>query len=181
MKIKIISAIIVGTLASVSLFAHSKAIKPDYIDMLLKPYFEVQTGLSRDNLINTQKSAKKFKEMLGHGPSFEDAPSLSDLDLEIGNIIDAENIEVARKAFHMLSLDLEEMIEHVGTTNRQNIFVMHCPMAFGGNGANWLQESKKLANPYFGSKMYSCGSVQTQLGEDKVEKLHNSHSHKHKF
>lgn len=33
----------------------------------------------------------------------------------------------------------------------------HCPMAFGGKGGYWFQDSAELENPYFGAAMLQCG------------------------
>ncbi|MDD4817982.1 MAG: efflux RND transporter periplasmic adaptor subunit [Victivallaceae bacterium] len=33
----------------------------------------------------------------------------------------------------------------------------HCPMALGGKGGYWFQDSAKLENPYFGAAMLQCG------------------------
>ena len=182
MNSKIITLIAVASFVSGSLFAHSKAIKPEYVDMLLKPYFELQASLSKDDLDASKNSANKFKAMLGHGPSAEDAPSMEDLGTEAKKITDASDLATARAAFHVISKDIGKMVEHVGTTGKQDVYKMSCPMAFQGKGGEWLQDSNSLANPYYGASMYSCGSVQAQLAESNSEKAHDSHgtkNHKH--
>ncbi|MEZ6317630.1 MAG: hypothetical protein R3B49_02580 [Phycisphaerales bacterium] len=35
----------------------------------------------------------------------------------------------------------------------------HCPMAFDFKGADWVQRTDTIANPYFGSQMLRCGDV----------------------
>ena len=187
MKTEIIAVIIATTLGTTSIFAHSRAIKPEYVDKLLQPYFGLQKSLADDNLADAKKSGTSFKEMLGHGPSFEDAPSLLDFQDQIDHIINATELSTARTAFHTLSNDLAEMIEHVGTSGVQNVYQMSCPMAFEGKGGAWMQSSKDLANPYYGAMMYSCGAVQSQLAksklsetpghEDHAEKGHSEHKH----
>ncbi len=181
MKIRIISAIIGMALISGPLWGHSKAIKPGHVDMFLQPYFKMQESLSKDDLSGAKKHSAMFKEMLGHGPSFDDAPSLSDLSDAAENISYASGLNEARNAFHVISKDMSKMVEHVGTSGKHGVFVMSCPMAFKGKGGEWLQHSKQTANPYFGASMYGCGSVKTALVENSSkmsEKAHNSHSHK---
>lgn len=39
------------------------------------------------------------------------------------------------------------------------VYYQHCPMANGGKGANWLSRQSTIRNPYFGSKMLTCGST----------------------
>jgi hypothetical protein len=36
-------------------------------------------------------------------------------------------------------------------------------MANNNKGALWLSEVKEIKNPYFGSKMLTCGSVKKQI------------------
>jgi hypothetical protein len=163
MKSKIITIIIASAITTTSLFAHSKAIKPEFVDMLLKPYFELQASLAKDDLEASKQHSNVFKTMLGHGPTFEEAPSLLDLQDEATALANAPDISAARTAFLTLSDDLTEMIEHVGTTKTQNIYKMSCPMAFKGKGGAWLQNNEKLVNPYFGSMMLHCGTIDSQM------------------
>lgn len=44
-----------------------------------------------------------------------------------------------------------------------NLFAIFCPMAFDGKGAYWISDSKTVQNPYFGSKMPTCGEVSEEL------------------
>lgn len=44
-----------------------------------------------------------------------------------------------------------------------NLFAIFCPMAFDGKGAYWISDSKTVQNPYFGSKMPTCGEVKEEL------------------
>lgn len=176
---KIIVAIIAAFVA-VSAFAHSQAIKPEYVDMLLSPYFELQTALSKDDLDTAKSSAASFKMMLGHGPSHEEAPSLADLSDEAAKIEAADDIKSAREAFHAISGDLASMVEHVGTSGKSDVVKMHCPMAFNNKGADWLQNSEDLANPYYGAMMLKCGSVKDTLASAKGSNGHMDHRNKSK-
>ena len=44
-----------------------------------------------------------------------------------------------------------------------NLFAIFCPMAFDSTGAYWISDSKTIQNPYFGSKMPTCGEVKEEL------------------
>ena len=109
--------------------------------------------------------------MIGHGPSFEDARSLEGLSAESNTISSAQDLATARAAFQTLSKDFATMVEHVGTTGAQNVYQLSCPMAFDGKGGEWLQNNKSVANPYFGSMMFSCGAVKQEIGQVKTEKI----------
>ena len=43
------------------------------------------------------------------------------------------------------------------------LFVVHCPMAFDNAGADWVQQTEAVANPYYATSMKACGSVQRQI------------------
>ena len=177
--------------SAVSLFAHSKAIKPAYVDMLLTPYFGLQEALAGDDLEKAKASAATFKEMLGHGPSHDEAPSLVVLNEEATKIASASDIKVARTSFHVISKSLVEMVEHVGTSGKSDVVKMYCPMAFNNKGGAWLQSSSELTNPYYGSMMYKCGSVQETLaaaigghgdhdhGKEEMKNAHDHSGHNH--
>ena len=36
-------------------------------------------------------------------------------------------------------------------------------MAQNGKGARWVQTESKVANPYYGSEMLECGSIEKEL------------------
>jgi Cu(I)/Ag(I) efflux system membrane fusion protein len=40
---------------------------------------------------------------------------------------------------------------------------VRCPMAFEGRGGRWLQRAEKVANPYYGSQMMACGTVESAI------------------
>lgn len=167
MKTQIVTMILATFAVAASAFAHSKAIEPAYVDMLLDPYFEMQASFASDDLEGVKSNSKKFKMMLGHGPSFEEAPSLADLSDESVKIINSKDIKTARVAFHVISKDIAKMVEHVGTSGKSDVIKMSCPMAFDNKGGTWLQNDSDLRNPYFGAMMLKCGSIDERLATGK--------------
>ena len=103
--------------------------------------------------------------------------------LPFPKIITARDLNEARTAFVEVSAELITVIDHVGTTGGTTLFTAHCPMAFGGKGADWVQGDKKVMNPYFGGKMPHCGSINDQVAgkmSDKVDaKLPPGGQHAH--
>jgi Cu(I)/Ag(I) efflux system membrane fusion protein len=55
------------------------------------------------------------------------------------------------------------------------ILQMHCPMAKGNQGADWLQSGEPLRNPYFGAAMPGCGEVKGNLAV--TSNGHAGHGH----
>ena len=46
-----------------------------------------------------------------------------------------------------------------GPGERPAVHTVHCPMAFGDRGADWLSAERAVENPYFGARMFGCGEV----------------------
>lgn len=73
----------------------------------------------------------------------------------------ASNIVHQREHFDMLSKDMYDLVKTFGAG--QVLYQDHCPMYNDGKGATWLSENKEISNPYLGSKMPTCGTVQEEL------------------
>jgi copper chaperone CopZ len=82
---------------------------------------------------------------------------LSDLKKEAQSISMTINIENQRTQFNSLS---ENMYKVMKVSKEETpVFYQYCPMANDGKGANWLSKESAVKNPYFGSKMLSCGKT----------------------
>jgi Cu(I)/Ag(I) efflux system membrane fusion protein len=140
------------------------------LDSVFTAYFDVQQSLSRDDLDAAQTAAKKALNKL-------DAVDMTLLEgplhmawmKEHGNIetiakklSGEQDIEKARQAFAQLSESLAVVAKKFGTSGAQPILRFHCPMAFDGRGADWLQNRPGTENPYFGATMFTCGK-QTEV------------------
>ena len=73
----------------------------------------------------------------------------------------AANIAHQREHFETLSEDIYDMVKVFGTG--QTLYQTHCPMYNNNKGANWLSETKEIKNPYYGSKMSTCGEVKEEI------------------
>ena len=62
-----------------------------------------------------------------------------------------------REHFVLLSKDITDLIDMFGAP--QKLYQDFCPMYDDGKGAGWISEIKEIKNPYYGSKMMTCGSV----------------------
>jgi hypothetical protein len=45
----------------------------------------------------------------------------------------------------------------------QKLYWQYCPMAFDNKGAYWISYERDIKNPYFGSEMLNCGTVEDSL------------------
>lgn len=99
----------------------------------LAGYENVRAALAGDNFEAAQKAAEGLDGAEG--------------------IAAAKSIAEARQAFKALSVKAIGMAK-----GHKGFFVAHCPMVKGGGG-DWLATKKAIENPYYGSQMYSCGTI----------------------
>lgn len=78
------------------------------------------------------------------------------------NVSSASNVEELREAFKNISISLVELAQRFGPF-KDTLYVQNCPMANSNKGADWLSQSKKVLNPYFGQSMSTCGSTRLTI------------------
>jgi Cu(I)/Ag(I) efflux system membrane fusion protein len=138
---------------------------------VVESYYAVQTALSQDNMqgaVDSSNSALKALQAVdlsllegeARGAWMEESQGIQ---VALEGIVLAESIDPAREAFDVLSKKLNHALRFFGVASDQPVYVVHCPMAFDFRGADWLQNSTEVRNPYFGSEMLECGSVKENL------------------
>jgi len=75
----------------------------------------------------------------------------------------AGSIDVQRKAFIDLSKEVARAAKAFG--GGEQLYLFFCPMANQDQGAYWINDLEKVANPYFGKMMLNCGSVVGSIQE----------------
>ena len=134
---------------------------------LFDAYFAVQQALADDKHEAALAAATSGADALAavemkllNGPDHEAwMPHASELKRILGELAAAKDIEAARQKFALLSEELLVVAKQFGPAGGKPLYEIHCPMAFNNRGARWLQETKGVRNPYFGSAMLECGSV----------------------
>ncbi|MGJ7029560.1 DUF3347 domain-containing protein [Niabella hirudinis] len=79
----------------------------------------------------------------------------------------AGKIEHQREHLASLSKDINDLIAMFGAP--QKLYQDKCPMFNDGRGAIWISETKEIKNPYYGSKMITCGSVKKEYKDEKKD------------
>ncbi len=102
--------------------------------------------------------------------------SLSTIAARLSN---ANDLASLRAAFALLSDELLALQRTFGFPNSDQLFELHCPMAFEGRGASWIQSNNAVRNPYYGASMLKCADKVKPLGiknEPKTDE-HAGHDH----
>ena len=119
----------------------------------LKAYLNLHKSLSQDRFPETGKDdLLKGLEELAAGEKVLTAAK---------QIFESKKIAEVREKFEIVSNFFIAKSSKVSFT--QDVNLAHCPMAFDGKGADWLQIGDKVENPYFGSQMYRCGKVKKKI------------------
>lgn len=133
-------------------------------------YLQLKNSLVADDGAGASEAARK---LLTAFQNFDASQFTSEQQKEIDDIIEdattqaehivenADKIAHQREHFVVLSTDIIDFIGLIGT--EEKLYQDFCPMANDNKGAVWLSETREIKNPYLGSKMLSCGSVQKEF------------------
>ena len=86
---------------------------------------------------------------------------MKDLTSNAEKIAIAKEVSKQRETFTLLSKNMYELTKV--SKQETPVYYQHCPMYNNGKGANWLSKEEAVKNPYYGSKMLTCGSVQETI------------------
>jgi Cu(I)/Ag(I) efflux system membrane fusion protein len=81
-------------------------------------------------------------------------------------LVAAKDIEAKRKEFGNIA-DAMWTLTRTVRYGGKKLYWEYCPMAFNNQGAYWISYERDIKNPYFGSKMMNCGSVEDSIDYSK--------------
>jgi hypothetical protein len=81
-------------------------------------------------------------------------------------LVTEKDIEGKRKEFGNIADAMWTLTRTVRYSGKK-LYWEYCPMAFNNQGAYWISYERDIKNPYFGSKMMNCGSVEDSLDYSK--------------
>jgi Cu(I)/Ag(I) efflux system membrane fusion protein len=111
----------------------------------------------------TQNAFATVDMTLLTGPAHNDWMNYAgEIDAALNEIKSSNEIEAQRTSFSKLSDNMYKSIKAYGLGGA-TAYYEYCPMAFNNNGAYWLSDNSAIRNPYFGSKMLKCGTVEEKL------------------
>ena len=137
---------------------------------ILAGYLQMKNAFAKDNSKDAaaagNQMVKTFENFNKTSLTAEQAKIYNDIEDDakehaehVG--LNAGNIKHQREHFEMLSKDIYQLVKTFG--GGQKLYYDHCPMYNDGKGANWISETKEIANPYLGKSMPTCGTVKEEL------------------
>ncbi len=138
---------------------------------VMKQYLKIQRALGDDDAPRAQQEVGALAQLCVKVDPAGLAPDqLTHWQAAAGRIaelaaayVKGKDIEEQRTVFVPLSAVMEDLARAAGTLPGLEIYRAFCPMAFGNNGAYWLQDGKLIHNPYEGKRMLKCGSIKEQI------------------
>ena len=123
-------------------------------------YMDIKNALVNDNYEQVKQAASDMQKSLEDRELSQE--QRNQLKESAGQLAEAQDIKAQRKQFAQLSQQLYQVVQNSDITDKA-LYLQHCPMALGGQGANWLSYEEQVRNPFMGQRMPGCGSVQETL------------------
>jgi Cu(I)/Ag(I) efflux system membrane fusion protein len=130
---------------------------------LLVAYLAVQQALAGDDVAGARKAFDRVHAAAQDPTSVSDAALRQRIDGAAQKGSAAQDLPAAREAFGELSKAAVDLARAQPNPLDASLRVAFCPMAFNNAGAKWLQLGATVDNPYFGSQMLTCGSLDAEL------------------
>ncbi|MEN3324952.1 DUF3347 domain-containing protein [Mariniflexile soesokkakense] len=141
---KTIVIVLVMTLAKVFITPQNN------VPVILDHYIKLKDALVKSDSKQVSLKAIELSKSLDNDSNIKDLKPLSEA---LEKIVKANDIEKQREAFSKVSTILWDLVKPDAQING-TIYYQYCPM----KKAYWLSFNKEIKNPYYGSKMLSCGS-----------------------
>ena len=151
-----------------SMDSKSLVISPDFrasLQPIYDDYLRAQAALSKDDfqkaqkaLVDLRQAASDVKIPEGHAGHL-----WMGIQTQITTLTKHahywSDIEAVRKAFSEIGIQIIDLEQTFGHSGEGALYRAYCPMAFNNAGAEWVQRDSLIQNPYFGSKMPTCGEI----------------------
>ncbi|MBD3241345.1 MAG: DUF3347 domain-containing protein [Chitinivibrionales bacterium] len=137
----------------------------DALTPLFDAYFAAWHALAADNVDSAGQHLRALGDVLSsvEAPlgerydAFREASArITEALRQVSHARDAADM---RMLFETVSNNMIVLQRHYGHLGAGERYLAFCPMAFGNEGAYWLQTSEQIVNPYFGARMLKCGEI----------------------
>jgi Cu(I)/Ag(I) efflux system membrane fusion protein len=125
---------------------------------LARAYLALASAYAADK---TDPSAAEALARHAHALAAKDRSAAAIADL--ADALKDKDLKAQREQFKTLSAKTIAYLKAHPPAGLE-LYVAHCPMV----DADWLQESKSVANPYYGSEMLTCGDITGQIKASAV-------------
>ena len=142
--------------------------KNETTSQIIDAYIQIKNGLVADSKADAAKGGtallaafSKFDMGTLSEKTHKEYMEIYESAKEQAEHIVKSSMDHQKEHFEVLSKDINDLISLLGTD--KTLYKDFCPMANNNKGAYWLSEVKEIKNPFFGSKMMTCGSIKKQI------------------
>ncbi|MFQ5646852.1 MAG: hypothetical protein ACE5GM_07985 [bacterium] len=165
---------------------------------IINSYLIVQKELASDKTDHLAeeskkmlKTAKELEELIeegNHTPDLHEFHETVEMEKLMHYVkalsANAANIKESRHIFKQISSQLVKYVAAFGkpdNVKHEILYIAHCPMY--EKGSDWVQLTKEIKNPYYGSMMLACGSIKSDsskmVHKQGGSERHEKHEHNH--
>jgi hypothetical protein len=138
------NVLIIGILSAVVLVTNAAA--SESLKAVVQSYVEIQAQLAADKIDGIKAPAANIAK---HAATMK-----NEALVKSANALEkATDIKAAREAFGTMSDALMEAGKKENWKDVDGVRLAFCPMA----NHSWLQKEEQIRNPFYGSKMLTCG------------------------
>jgi hypothetical protein len=131
---------------------------------IIDSYLLIKNGLVNDDDVAATKGGKALLAAFSgfdmsqlREAQHKEYMEISESAKEHAEHIVKSPLEHQREHFESLSTDVSDLVALLGTD--KTLYQDYCPMV----KASWLSETKDIKNPFYGSKMLTCGTIKKQI------------------
>ena len=163
--LKTLFILVLANVSAISAVAQNSAHSHDkHLARLLDHYLAVKNALTLDDLETAKAHLVQLKtevtgndEMVHHEAHAQmHAKHHKSMTDAVNRAYSAADISDLRLAFNNITDNLKMALVNQ-EYDTQKLFIQYCPMANDGKGGHWISKQEKIANPYMGQKMPTCG------------------------
>jgi membrane fusion protein, copper/silver efflux system len=146
-------------------------LKVPHLDELIVAYLEISQALGAtqqtDDPMGVDRLAS-IAEMSEQHAAVEAKPLVAAV-AKSARDMKGKTLADQRRSFVAVSASVIAVIDRSTPSSKvaETLYVMHCPMAFDDAGADWLQTTEKVANPFYAKQMKNCGEVKRTIAAKK--------------
>lgn len=137
-----------------------------HINVVLGHYSHIAHALTKDDAREAKDGATMLLQVISQfDQSLLPPEQKAEYTKHVGAInqyadamVKSSDVASVRISFSELSTQLYTLLKAFGAGKK--IYYDRCPMAFDNKGASWISENAVVQNPYLGTKMPDCGSVE---------------------
>ncbi|WP_231933223.1 efflux RND transporter periplasmic adaptor subunit [Botrimarina mediterranea] len=145
------------------------------LSQIVRPYLAISNALAADDaraaaaaISGLHQAVSSLNSQSLDGKAAERwTAELSSLSTIAARLATANDLESLRSAFALLSEELLTLQRTFGLPNSDQLYELHCPMAFDGRGASWIQTDAAVRNPYYGASMLKCADKVAPLADQE--------------